>query len=250
MTFALLAALEILATIYSGRLDGLYFGLALNLAISFEILAITFAAIAWIYLLWRRSLAFFRPVRLSDILATPLSPKEILPAILAGPTLLAVTFAALWEMFVLIIPPIMGEKYYLLHLYLRSASSMSADDLRWIQIMTFARVPLLILEAGALSMAFGSVAAFFMLPRGGALRLVLVLLALQMLLVPEIYFSFWVDDGAVMTGTVGQKNQLVCDHVLGPAMTIILCCGIVRGMLRPLRGEAFWGRLRSEAGKV
>lgn len=250
LAFSVLASLEIITTIYSGRLDGLRYGLALNLAISLEISAITFAVVAWIYFLWRRTLAFFRPVRLADILVTPLRPEDLFPALLMGPTVLAMTFAALWEFLVLTIPPLMGEKHYLLHLYLRPAESMSAQSLWWIQILTVARVPLLILEAGAVSLAFGAVAAYFMLPRGGALRLVIVLLLLQALLVPEIYFSLWVDDAAVSTGAVGERNQLVCDHVLGPAMTIILCGAVVLGMLRLLRGDAFWRRLRLQAAKV
>lgn len=250
LTFGVLAALEIIATIYSGRLDGLRYGLALNLAISLEISATAFAVIAWIHFLWRRTLAFFRPVRLADILVTPLRPNELFPALLVGPVILALAFAVLWQLLVLTIPLFMGEKYYLLHLYLRPAESMSAEALRWIPILTVARVPLLILEAGALSLAYGAVAAYFMLPRGGALRLVVVLLLLQVLLVPEIFFSLWVDDAAVLTGTVGERNQLVCDHILGPTMTIILCGAVVPGMLRLLRGDGFWRRLRLQAAKV
>lgn len=248
--FALLAALEIVATSWSGRFDGLQYGLAINLAIGLEISALTFAAVAWIYFLWRRTLEFFRPTRLADILVTPLRPAELFPALLVGPTILALSFAAIWEVGVLVLPPLMGDHHYLLHLYLRPPATMTPEGLRWIQLVTVLRAPLMVIEAGALSAAYGAVAAFFMLPRGGALRLVIILLVLQLIIVPEILFSLWIDDAAVLTGSVGERNQLICDHIIGPAMTILLCWLVFRIMLQLLRGTPFWSRLSAEAASV
>jgi hypothetical protein len=245
--FTMLAAIEIAATSASARFDGMQFGLMLNLAIAMELCALTFAIVTWVYLVWRRTLAFFRPERLVDILLTPLRPNDLWPAMLGAPTATAMILAVIWEVLVVGLPFAFGDRYYLLHLYLRPVGSMSPESLWWIQAMTWFRVPIVVVEAGALSLVSAAAGAYFVLPSGGAVRLVLVLAFVQLLVAPEILFSLWVDDRAVLSGTVGQPRQLFCDHIAGPFMTIVLSWLVFRLLLRLLRGRSFWDRLRVEA---
>ncbi len=249
LLFTGLAAFEIVATTSSGRADGLQYGLILDLAISLELCAIAFGVIAWLFLFWRRSLAFFRPERLPDILLAPLSPREVWPALLGAPTVLAMGLAAIWEVLVLGLPHAMGDHYYLLRLYLLPVSSMTPENLGWIQLMTWLRAPLMVIEAGTLALTSAAAGAYFVLPKGGSLRLVLVLAVFQVLVVPEILLSLWIDDRSVLSGTVAHPRQLFCDHIAGPLMTIALSWTVFRILLGLLRGKNFWNRLREEAAK-
>lgn len=246
LVLALYAAMvtgEIGAMLYAARLRGLDRQLMLNVVFTLQISSLMMAVGTWMFFLSRRTFVPFRPDRLGDLLASPLNPRELWPGVLVGPAVIAVGFAVIAQTLNLAIPALAGEPHYLAYSYLRSPSTMSPEQLFYIRIVAWARVPLMVLMSAVLPMAYGALAAVVLLPKSGTGRLVVVLLLAQLLLVPEIVMALWVDNSAVVSNAVGERFQLISDHFSGPMLTLGLGGGLYAACLRVLRGQRFQARL-------
>lgn len=238
---------EIGGTIESPRFQGLTRQLLESWVFAFMITRWMLGVGLWMYFVTRRTLAPFRGDRLADLLVTPVTPKDVWPGLLFGPALLLTALAAVAEAALLAIPPLLGDFHYTLHTYLLTASAVAPGTLRWVRAISLLSVPLVIASAATMTLATSAVTALAMIPRGGPMRLVLVWALVQVLYVPEIALAIWVDNDAVRSGRIGERDQLLSDLVVGPLVTILLGFFTYRIALGRLRGQRFWNRLRKWA---
>jgi hypothetical protein len=117
--------------------------------------------------------------------------------------------------------------------------------LMWVRRIGWIDVPVTIIADAIFYTASIAMGAAITLPGGRALRLGFAFFLMLLMVVPQVVLEFWSDQRAVLSGTVAERDQLIADFVVGPALTSLIALLVFGLSLARLRSARFSARLHA-----